>query len=302
MATMTSPASLSELDDNYQVLTELHRTPNSRTYLARHLELNRDVTITVVRAAGDTAALERFAADVERLKTARHANVIPVIEGRWLGDDTFAVVRARVRGSSLDQLVSAVGPVPLPRVATTLGEVSAALDWARTSGIGNRTVSPDAMIFQQGSGRVLLAMDPAPPGSGAIADICNDTRTLGRLAWAMLAGRPYADASATPLGHAPARSFAGRHPRNRSPRELSRRQARHGRVHRDARRRGDSERGGTRRPHRRRQRRSPRRLRHRRPRPTRRNSHPRRRGSPSLSRRRCMPSRSPRPSIPPWSR
>ncbi|HEY5062023.1 MAG TPA: lysozyme inhibitor LprI family protein [Gemmatimonadaceae bacterium] len=191
--------SLTELGDTYQVLTELHRTPNSRTYLARHLELNRDVTITVVRAAGDTAALKRFAADVGRLKTARHAHVIPVIEGRWLGDDTFAVVRARVRGSTLDQLVSAVGPVPLPRIATTLGEVSAALDWARTSGIGNRTVAPDAMIFQQGSGRVLLAMDPAPPGSGAIADICNDTRTLGRLAWAMLAGRPYADASSTPL-------------------------------------------------------------------------------------------------------
>jgi uncharacterized protein YecT (DUF1311 family) len=192
-------SSLTELGDTYQVLTELHRTPNSRTYLARHLELNRDVTITVVRAAGDRAALKRFAADVGRLKTARHAHVIPVIEGRWLGDDTFAVVRARVRGSTLDQLVSAVGPVPLPRVATTLGEVSAALDWARTSGIGNRTVAPDAMIFQQGSGRVLLAMDPAPPGSGAIADICNDTRTLGRLAWAMLAGRPYADASSTPL-------------------------------------------------------------------------------------------------------
>ena len=190
---------LTELGDTYQVLTELHRTPSSRTYLARHLELNRDVTITVVRAAGDMAALKRFAADVERLKTARHAHVIPVIEGRWLGDDSFAVARARVRGSTLDQLVSAVGPVPLPRIATTMGEVSAALDWARTSGIGNRTVAPDAMIFQQGSGRVLLAMDPAPPGSGAIADICNDTRTLGRLAWAMLAGRPYADAWGTSL-------------------------------------------------------------------------------------------------------
>ena len=38
---------LSKLDKNYQILTELHAEAGSRTYLARHLQLNRDVTITV---------------------------------------------------------------------------------------------------------------------------------------------------------------------------------------------------------------------------------------------------------------
>ena len=188
---------LSELEGDYQVLTELHRTANSRSYLARHLKLNRDVTITVVRAAGDRSSLKRFADDVARMKSTRHANVIPVIEGRWLGNDAFAVVRARVRGSTLDQLVSAVGPLPLPRIAATLGDVRSALDWARTSGITNRTIAPDAMIFQQGSGRVLLPLDPT---SAPVTDACDDTRTIGRLAWEMLAGRPFTNASASSLG------------------------------------------------------------------------------------------------------
>ena len=95
--------SLRKLEDRYQILTELHHCGESRTYLARHLELNRDVTITVARANSDKAFLNAYAADAEILKTKRHPNIMPVLEGTWLDDDTFAVVRARVRGSTLDQ-------------------------------------------------------------------------------------------------------------------------------------------------------------------------------------------------------
>ena len=40
---------LSKLDNRYQILSELRRAQNGRTFLARHTELNRDVTIDVVR-------------------------------------------------------------------------------------------------------------------------------------------------------------------------------------------------------------------------------------------------------------
>ncbi len=182
---------LSKLEHDYQILTELHRSRDSRTYLARHLELNRDVTITVVRrGAGGAQSLSRFAGDVERLRTARHPNVIPVIEGRWLGDGCFAVARARVRGASLDQLVSSIGAVPLATVASALQQVQSALTWARTNAIANRTIDHDSMIFQQGSGRVLLSLEPARAPSSS-TDNCDDARVVGRLAWEMLSGEPF---------------------------------------------------------------------------------------------------------------
>ncbi len=191
---------LSELESDYQILTELHHTADSRTYLARHLGLNRDVSITVIRdAAADSSRLDSFHADVERLKTARHPNVIPVIEGRRLSGGAYAVVRARVRGSSLDQLVAAEGALPLPRVADGLSQVQSALDWARENGIRHRHVAQDAMIFQQGSGRVLLALDPFPQAIGSAAERCDDLRTLGALAWEMLSGRRIAAAATTSL-------------------------------------------------------------------------------------------------------
>ena len=157
---------LSKLDNRYQILSELRRAENGRTFLARHTGLNRDVTIDVVRVPrGDDEALRFLASDAELLSSRRHAHVIPVIEGRWLGDDAFAIVRPRVRGSTLTQLISALGTIPTQRMSGILEQVHNALEWARTNDIVNRSVAPDDIVLQQGSGRVLVAFgrDPERP-------------------------------------------------------------------------------------------------------------------------------------------
>ena len=92
-----------------------------------------------------------------------------------------AIVRARVRGATLDQLVQTTGAMPVARVATTLEQVHSAIEWARNNGIVHRYVEADAIVFQQGSGRVLIELDPAPLGAGALPDACADARSIGRL-------------------------------------------------------------------------------------------------------------------------
>ena len=190
---------LSKLDNRYQILSELRRAENGRTFLARHTGLNRDVTIDVVRvASGDDEALRFLASDAELLSSRRHAHVIPVIEGRWLGDDAFAIVRPRVRGSTLTQLISALGTVPTQRMSGILEQVHNALEWARTNDIVNRSVAPDDIVLQQGSGRVLVAFGRDPDAT-ELPNACDDVRTVGQLAWAMLAGGPPAAAPTKPL-------------------------------------------------------------------------------------------------------
>jgi len=191
---------LSKLDNRYQILSELRRAENGRTFLARHTGLNRDVTIDVVRVpTGDDEALRFLASDAELLASRRHAHVIPVIEGRWLGDDAFAIVRPRVRGSSLTQLISALGTVPTQRMSGILEQVHNALEWARANDIVNRSVAPDDIVLQQGSGRVLVAFGRDPDAT-ELPNACDDVRTVGQLAWAMLAGGPPAAAPTKPLG------------------------------------------------------------------------------------------------------
>ena len=189
---------LSKLSDTYDMLANLHDEPGSWTYLARHRDLDRDVTITVVLVpqGGANNALTHFASDARLLATLRHENIVPVLEGRWLDDQTFAVVRVLVRGSTLDQALSAVGQFPLPRVARTLEQVNAGLDWARQNGVVHRHLTQHSICFQQGSGRVMMSLELAPLAADALPDACSDAHTVGALAWSMLAGRPY-DAATT---------------------------------------------------------------------------------------------------------
>ncbi|HEY4303105.1 MAG TPA: lysozyme inhibitor LprI family protein [Gemmatimonadaceae bacterium] len=179
--------SLSKLDEKYQILTELHHCGETRTYLARDLERNRDVTITVARAGGSKAFLNAYAADAETLKTKRHPNVVPVLEGMWLDDSTFAAVRTRVRGSTLDQTAGAVGAMPPARISAALSELTTALIWARDVGITNRCIEPETFVFQQGSGRILIGFEPSP----YIASDAETIAAFGR----MMNGDAYLDVS-----------------------------------------------------------------------------------------------------------
>ena len=91
---------LGGLEPDYQIQTELRHSRRSRTFLARHLGLNRDVTIQVLGTPGNDNdnSLTLFASDARALSVIRHPNVVPVLEARWLAGGTFAVVRPRVRG------------------------------------------------------------------------------------------------------------------------------------------------------------------------------------------------------------
>lgn len=183
--TMPDPLheSLTKLDGKYQILTELHHCGESRTYLGRDLELNRDVTITVAHAPRDKAFLNAYAADAGVLQTKRHPNIVPVLEGTWLDDATFAVVRARVRGSTLDQTVNAGGAMPEATIAVALDELTNALIWARDNGITSRCIEPETFVFQQGTGRVLIGFEPSQL-------IAGDAETIEALARRMNGNTP----------------------------------------------------------------------------------------------------------------
>jgi len=75
---------LSKLDNRYQILSELRRAPNGRTFLARHTELNRDVTIDVVRVpSDDDEALRFLASDADSSYIS--GIVLPVMGGETIG-------------------------------------------------------------------------------------------------------------------------------------------------------------------------------------------------------------------------
>ena len=185
-------------------MSEARRTHDSVSYLARHRTINREVTIDVVRAPWGKSVnlMMQLQADARRESAMRHPNVVPVLEGRQIARDSFATVRPRVRGSTLEDLLSSeelVETISPDRLASIFEQLNAALDWAWANGIVHRRVTPAGLVFQQGSGRALFTFEPQLDAVDVPTNLADDARTIGRLAWTMLAGFPFGSAGMTLL-------------------------------------------------------------------------------------------------------
>lgn len=195
---------LSELESRYEIISEIRGASDSISYLARHRTINREVTIDVVRAPWGQAAslMMQLQADARRESAMRHPNVVPVLEGRQIARDTFATVRPRVRGATLEDLLSSqemVDTISPDRLASIFEQLNAALDWGWANGIVHRKVTPAGLVFQQGSGRALFTFEPQLDAIDVPTNLADDARTIGRLAWTMLAGFPFGSAGTSLL-------------------------------------------------------------------------------------------------------
>lgn len=209
----TTRSILAGLEDRYELLRELRRGKTSSTWLAHERASYRDVLITLVQA-GSLPRRELFSqigADAQLLSTQHQGSVISVLASHWLADGSLAIVRPRVRGTTLRQTLRATGALSLERTVGILREIAVGLDWARRTGMINRGLSAESVCFQQGSGRPLLSFGPAfalgedadhadvvpeapDPAIAPVLSRCSDTATLGRLAWEMLTTRPAPEA------------------------------------------------------------------------------------------------------------
>jgi hypothetical protein len=202
MSELLSAPETGALDARYETIGELRGSEATRRYIARRRDDGADVMIALVRPAhgGDNNALAHFASDVQILTRADHAHFARVLEGRWLGSDAYAVVTERIHGTTLSELLSADGPLPNPRIATLLHHVNDVLEWARKLGVVHRGVTPDTLYLEHETKQPLILLEPTPIPLAGLPDAGADARTIGTLAWAMLAGQPYAGDAGQTLG------------------------------------------------------------------------------------------------------
>ncbi|HET9683379.1 MAG TPA: hypothetical protein VFP15_04705, partial [Gemmatimonadaceae bacterium] len=190
---------LSPLASDYDIVGEQDGTDGLRRYLATRRGDNtkrRDdqpgVLITVFPTPeGDEAnALSHLAADTQLLARLAHRRLIPVIEGRWLGDDAYAVVTRRVSDPSLAQRLAAGETFTTPRIAAILRDVNGLLEWARDQRVVHRAVTPANIFLEPKTDRVRVSFAVEPLRRIRHSAEDDDARTIARLAVAMLTGQP----------------------------------------------------------------------------------------------------------------
>jgi hypothetical protein len=188
---------LSPLAPDYEIVGELDDAAESRTYIAtrrgdgtKRRDDQTAVLITVVGTPdGDEAnALSHLAADTKLLVYTPHRRLVPVLDGRWLGEDAFAVVTQRLTDNSLAQRLATGETFTNPRIAAILREINGLLEWARDQKIVHRGISASRVYLEPKTDRVRVSFAIAPIRRLHRSDAQDDARTIARLAMAMLTG------------------------------------------------------------------------------------------------------------------
>ena len=178
----------------YRLLDRIGEGGMGVVYLARDRQ-HRTVAVKVLRAgASDPNALRRLAREVATMRRVRSPFVAEVIDEDLAGDLPYIVTRY-VPGHTLDQVVSAQGPLRGPVLAGLARGLADALAAVHAAGVVHRDLKPGNVMMVGGSPVVIDFGIAQGPDASRLTMTGMFMGTPGYLAPEVIEGQPSSEAS-----------------------------------------------------------------------------------------------------------
>ncbi len=148
------------LSDRYVLERELGRGGMATVYLARDVQLDRQIALKVLHqdlAAG--IGVERFQREIHTTANLQHPNILPVLDaGEAAGRLWYTM--PYVEGEALRVRLTRTGRLPIEDALRIAREVADALEYAHSRGLIHRDIKPENILLSESSahgGHALVA-------------------------------------------------------------------------------------------------------------------------------------------------
>ena len=165
------------LDGRYRIREVLGVGGMGVVFLADDLGLDRTVAIKVLppELSRDDNVVSRFRREARTAARLDHPGIVPIHRVESESGLHYFVMKY-VAGRSLETVLAAEGPVPIPFVTRVLREAAAALAHAHRQGVVHRDVKPDNIMIDTDD-RVLIA----DFGISTISQVSSGATTVAKL-------------------------------------------------------------------------------------------------------------------------
>lgn len=141
----------------YRLLRLLGRGGMGEVYLAEHVTMHRRAAVKLIspRISRNPQAVEQFLTEARSIAALDHPNIVHAYNVDTWGDHYYLVMEY-VEGESLQELVDAHGPLPIPEAADGIRQCAEGLSHVHDHGILHCDIKPaNLLINGQGVVKIL---------------------------------------------------------------------------------------------------------------------------------------------------